>query len=126
MRLLLDENCPRRLAEMLAREEPDIPVTRIQDWQNGGFMGREDAEILAAAAANGLVLFTFDVSTIPAVLADMAVAGQPHAGVVFASSKRTPHRDYAAFGHALVRLWRSEKDADWTNRVVFLSLDQAA
>lgn len=122
MRLLLDENCPERLARMLRREEQAISVTRIQQWREGGFTGRPDAEILAAAA-EGLTLFTFDVSTIPAVLTEMAVAGQSHGGVVFASCKRTPHRDYASFAHALARLWHAEKDASWTDRVVFLSLD---
>jgi len=122
MRLLLDEHCPRKLVTMLAREEPLLSVTRIQEWCDGRFMGRDDAEILAAAVPEGLVLFTFDVTTIPPVLTDMALAGQSHAGVVFASSKRTPQRAHASFAHALVRLWRAEKDADWTNRVVFLSL----
>ena len=121
MRLLLDENCPRKLAEVLAREEPEMEVVGIQHWQDDRFMGRGDDEILAAA--DGLVLFTFDVSTIPAVLTDMAVAGQAHAGVVFASGKRTPHSDYAAFAHALARLWRGEREADWSDRVVFLSFE---
>jgi hypothetical protein len=122
MRLLLDENCPRKLAEVLTREEPLLSFTRIQEWHDGRFMGRDDHEILAAAAPEGLVLFTFDGTTIPSVLTDMAVADQAHAGVVFASSKRMPQRAHMSFAHALVRLWRAEKDADWTNRVVFLSL----
>lgn len=82
-------------------------------------MGQEDADILRAAAKEGLTLFAFDVSIIPRVLVEMAVQGESHAGVVFASSKRTPQRDYASFAHALIRLWRSEGATEWTDRVSF-------
>jgi hypothetical protein len=51
----------------------------------------------------------------------MAVNQEEHAGVIFISSKSFAQNDHPSLARALVELARSELDADWTNRVVFLS-----
>jgi hypothetical protein len=66
-------------------------------------------------------LVTFDLNTIPAILSEMAVNQEEHAGVIFISSKSFAQNDHSSIARALVELARGELDADWTNRVVFLS-----
>jgi hypothetical protein len=51
----------------------------------------------------------------------MAVNQEEHAGVIFISSKSFAQNDHSSIARALVELARGELDADWTNRVVFLS-----
>jgi hypothetical protein len=49
------------------------------------------------------------------------ISGEDHGGVIFVSSKSFAQNDHAGLAAALAGLWQSDADADWTNRIVFLS-----
>ena len=84
-------------------------------------MNCDDGIILRECRREKWILVTFDVNTIPAILSEIAVNQEEHAGVIFISSKSFAQNDHPGLARALVELARSELDADWTNRVVFLS-----
>lgn len=84
-------------------------------------MNCDDGIILRECQREKWVLVTFDVNTIPAILTEMAVNQEEHAGVIFISSKSFAQNDYPGIAHALAELARDELDTDWTNRVMFLS-----
>ena len=118
---LLDEHLSPELARVAKALEAGFPVQSLHEWRSGLFVGQSDARILREALRDGAVLVTFDVNTIPALLQEMAVAEEGHAGVVFVSSKTFSQNDSAGIAAALIRLWRSNKTRDWTNRVIFLT-----
>lgn len=84
-------------------------------------MNCEDGIILGECANGNWILVTFDVNTIPAVLREMAMNQEDHAGVIFVSSKSFAQNHHSILAKALVELARAEFDAEWTNRVLFLS-----
>ncbi len=75
--------------------------------------------MLRAAAAEGLVLVTFDLRTIPVLLRDWAETGQHHAGVVLVGDQTLRPGDVGPLVRALAGLL-TDVSADWTDRVVFL------
>ena len=118
---LLDEHLSPELVHIAKSLATRFPVQSLHEWRSGLFVGQSDVRILREAARDGAALVTFDVNTIPALLQEMAVAGENHAGVVFVSSKSFSQNDSAGIAAALIRLWHSNKSKDWTNRVVFLT-----
>jgi hypothetical protein len=84
-------------------------------------MNCEDGIILRECLNRKWILLTFDVNTIPAILGEMAINQEDHAGVVFVSSKSFVQNDHSTLAKALVELARGEVDTDWKNRVLFLS-----
>jgi predicted nuclease of predicted toxin-antitoxin system len=121
LKLLLDEHVWPRVAELVLRALPTAQIESLHHHAGGGLLNTDDAVLLGEACRGGWTLVTFDVNTIPALLRDMAVTGQEHGGVIFISSKSFAQNDHAGLAEALGELWRTESDADWTNRVVFLS-----
>jgi hypothetical protein len=47
--------------------------------------------------------------------------GAPFSGLVFIDGCIIATCDFGALVRALIYLWGQEKDADWTNRLVYLS-----
>ena len=79
LRFLADENLDGDLLRALLRRRPDLDIVRVQDV---GLAGADDAAVPAWAAANGRVLLTHDVNTVPGHAYARIRAGQPLAGVV--------------------------------------------
>jgi hypothetical protein len=77
-------------------------------------------DVLRAAAQERRVLVTFDVSTIPTLLYEMALASEDHPSVVFASFKTFRQDDVGGLAHALELLSIEMHDADTTNLTRFL------
>jgi hypothetical protein len=77
--LLIDENFNQRILRGLRRAAPypDYVVA-----QNIGLKGVPDPVVLARAAADGRVLVTHDVKTIPKHAYERVKAGQPMPGVI--------------------------------------------
>lgn len=121
MNLLLDEHIWPGVAAMIKALLPQVQVESIHDFRGGRFMNCEDGIILGECANGNWILVTFDVNTIPAVLSEMAMNQEDHAGVIFVSSKSFAQNNHSILTKALVELARGELDADWTNRVLFLS-----
>jgi len=122
---LLDEHLSPEVVRIAKAMEPEFPVQSLHKWRSGLCVGQSDARILREAAREGITLVTFDVNTIPALLQEMLVAGEEHAGVVFVSSKTFAQNDSAGIAAALIRLWHSNKTGDWSNRIVFLTKGSA-
>lgn len=121
MKLLLDEHLWPGVAELVRRMRPTAQIESLHHHAGGSLLNTDDAVLLGEACRGGWTLVTFDLNTIPLLLRDMAVSGQEHGGVIFISSKSFAQNDHAGLAEALGELWRTESDADWTNRVVFLA-----
>lgn len=100
---------------------PLVKVESLHHFSGGRLMNCDDEIILRECQKEKWILVTFDVNTIPAILSEMAVNQEEHAGVIFISSKSFAQNDHASLARALVELAHGEVDADWTNRVMFLS-----
>jgi predicted nuclease of predicted toxin-antitoxin system len=121
LNLLLDEHIWPGVAEIIKAKLPQVQVASLHDFSDGRLMNCDDEIILRECQREKWILVTFDVNTIPAILSEMAVNQEAHAGVIFVSSKSFAQNDHSSLARALVEVARGELDADWTNRVMFLS-----
>jgi predicted nuclease of predicted toxin-antitoxin system len=69
VRLLLETHLDPAIASELARLAPELEVELQQRWRSGALRTASDDELLTAAHEDGYVLVTFDVTTIPPLLA---------------------------------------------------------
>ena len=120
LKLLLDEHISARVAEGLRRRHELFTVHFMTGWENGRFVGQDDAACLEHAAEQGLTLVTYDRRTIPPLLKDWAEAGRKHGGVIFVDEKTISAADIGGQVRALSKLIREGADWDWTNRTCFL------
>jgi predicted nuclease of predicted toxin-antitoxin system len=118
MRLLLETHFPAALARQLQRH--GIDAETLQDWQGGVFRTAGDEAILTAAAADGRVLVTYDVKTIPTRLMLWAEEERRHAGVILVSSTSFPTTDIGRLLRALVHVLNAVQDQGWADRIVYL------
>lgn len=117
LRLVLDEHISPRVADALRRRS--IDTQPLAQWRAGALLGRPDAEILAAAAAERRALVTYDVRTIPPLLRRMAETGVAHAGVILVSARGYPFGETRRLVRALGELADTREDR--RNQVLFLS-----
>ena len=87
MKILLDEMYPPGLASALRRY--GIETSMVADQ---GLAGRPDVDVLAAAATDGYVLLTENVSDFSRLAAELLAAGGHHSGVMIALSSRFSRR----------------------------------
>jgi hypothetical protein len=120
LRLLLDEHISSDVAKGLRRRNRAMEIRHMVEWEEGYFLGREDAACLREAATQGLPLVTSDRRTIPPLLKPWAEEGQDHGGVVFVDEKTISPADIGGLVWALTRLARETRNWDWTNRICFL------
>jgi len=59
-RLLADENTSHRLVSACRRLVKEFPIVHIAGWQDGSWLGLDDAALLISCAQAGLVLVAFD------------------------------------------------------------------
>lgn len=118
--LLLDEHISPVVAKRLNAARPEIPVTSLQAWHDGAFLGVDDGLLLRTAFEEGRTLVTYDKRTLWPLLQDWAEQGMHQAGVVFVSRSCCPPSDIGALVRALAALWDATKDDDWTDRAVYL------
>jgi uncharacterized NAD(P)/FAD-binding protein YdhS len=120
LRLLLDEHISPDVARGLRRTGRKIAVHAMAEWDNGNFLGQDDAAILRESAAHALTLVTYYRRTIPPLLKTWAEAALKHGGVIFIDEKTISPADIGALVRALRELVRETEDWDWRDRVVFL------
>ncbi|HXR40674.1 MAG TPA: hypothetical protein VN776_16340 [Terracidiphilus sp.] len=120
LKLLLDEHISPQVAKGLRRAVPRIAVYAMAEWENGNFLGQDDAACMRQAAAQRLTLVTYDRRTIPPLLKAWAEAGLRHGGVVFVDEKTLSPADIGGQVRALRDLVRETGAWDWHDRVLFL------
>jgi hypothetical protein len=108
------------VAAQVTAKRPDITIRSLQDWRGGELLKAEDAASLSAAAEEGLVLVTYDQSTIVPLLTQWAAVGRDHAGVVFVDERSIAQSDGGGKVRALTELWQRANGLDWTNVVAYL------
>jgi len=119
-RLLADENTSHRLVSACRRLDRDSPIVHIASWQDGLWLGLDDAALLLSCAEAGLVLVAFDRATLPWHAGQVLRAGHNHGGLVlFRRTVRST--DYGHQARLLTDFWDREGHLwGWLNRVVYL------
>jgi hypothetical protein len=113
LKLLLDEMYPPALAEAL--RAAGIEVSTVGER---GLGGRSDPDVLAAAAADGYVLLTENVSDFVRTAAERLTAGRHHAGVLIALSSRFSRRPSGI--PKIAAAVRAFTDEELDDRLVYL------
>ena len=119
-RLLADENTSHRLVSACTRLVKEFPIVHIARWQDGAWLGLDDASLLMACAEAELMLVAFDRATLPWHAGQILRAGENHGGLVLfrRTVRSTAYGDQARL---LTDFWSHEGDAwDWVNRIVYL------
>ena len=113
MKLLLDEMYPPALADALRAAGIDVSTVAER-----GLAGRSDPDILAAAAADGYVVFTQNVSDFARLAAERLTAGGHHGGLLIALSSRFSRRPSGI--PKIAAAVRRIADDELEDRVVYL------
>lgn len=120
LKLLLDEHISPDVAQGLRRARRNVAVQALAEWEDGNFLGQDDAACLREAAAQGLTLVTYDRRTIPPLLKAWAESGLAHGGVIFVDEKTISPADIGGLARALTLIAKEAGDWDWTDRICFL------
>jgi hypothetical protein len=67
---LLDEQISPKVAEQSRLKWPGVAIQSIYRWRQGEFCGTKDELLLAGARQDGLTLVTYDLTSIPVLLAE--------------------------------------------------------
>lgn len=119
-RLLADENTSHRFVSACRRLVPEFPIIHIALWQEGSWLGVDDAALLIACAGAGLVLVAFDRATLPWHAGQLLRSGHDHGGLIL--FRRTVRSiDYGQQARLVTGFWVKEASRwDWPNRIVYL------
>jgi hypothetical protein len=119
-RLLADENTSHRFVTACRRLAPGLPIIHIARWEDGSWLGLDDAALLIACAEAGLVLVAFDRRTLPWHAGQVLRTGETHGGLIlFRRTVRTTN--YGQQARLLTEFWAGEGQAwDWLGRIVYL------
>ena len=120
LRLLLDEHISPRVAAGIRLRDKKIIIRDMVEWENGSFLGQEDAACLREALVQKLTLVTYDRRTIPPLLKNWAEEGRQHGGVIFVDEKTISQADIGGLIQSLGKLVKETRDLDWTDRIYFL------
>ncbi len=77
--LAADEDFNNHIVRGILRKNPNVDIVRVQD---AGLSGTADPMVLEWAAAEGRVLLTHDVNTMPLHAYQRAATGDPMPGLV--------------------------------------------
>ena len=119
-RLLADENTSHRFVSACRRLVTAFPILHIARWEDGAWLGLDDATLLIACGEADLVLVAFDRATLPWHAGQVLRAGAAHGGLVlFRRTVRTTNDSQQA--RLLTEFWSDKGHAwDWPNRIVYL------
>lgn len=121
LQLLLDEHLSPRIVAQFLRRCPDARAASVLDWQDGRLSSVPDDLLLTEASQHQLSLVTYDQATIVPLLKSWGEQGVYHHGVIFIDDRTIRQNDLGGLVRALAHLWKQEKNADWRNRVVYLT-----
>jgi hypothetical protein len=120
LKLLLDEHIFPDVANGVQRRNRSLVIHSMVQWENGNFLGKEDAVCLLQAAKQRLTLVTYDRRTIPPLLKLWAEEERSHGGVIFVDEKTISPADTRGLVRALISLADEAGEIDWANQVYFL------
>ena len=120
LRLLLDENISPVVATQLRGKDESIAIESIFTWQGGSFVGATDPVLLAELHQDKRTLLTYDTQML-SEWSELFSGEIPFSGVVFIDNRTIPSYDFGGLVRAVAAFWELEKEADWTNRIAFLS-----
>jgi predicted nuclease of predicted toxin-antitoxin system len=113
LKLLLDEMYPPALADALRAAGIDVSTVAER-----GLAGTSDPGVLEAAATDGYVVLTENVSDFARIAAERLTAGGHHAGVLIALSSRFSRRPSGI--PKIAAAVRTIADEELEDRVVYL------
>lgn len=118
--LLADENTSHRFVSACRRLVRDFPIVHTARWQDGSWLGLDDAGLLVSCAEAGLVLVAFDRATLPWHAGQVLRAGESYGGLILL--RRTVRStNYGEQARLLTEFWSNDGHAwDWMNRIVYL------
>ncbi len=119
--LLLDEHLSPRIAKQFLVKWPRGKMASVLEWQDARLSGAPDDLLLTEAHRHRLSLVTYDQATIVPLVKSWAEQGIPHSGIIFIDDKTIRQDDLGAIVRAVGQLWEKERNADWLNRVVYLT-----
>ena len=119
-KLLLDEHISPDVASGMRRRNRAPIVRSLVEWEDGNFLGQDDAACLQEAGVQRLTLVTYDRRTIPPLLKTWAEEGRHHAGVIFVDEKTISPADIGGLVRTLTALAKEGAHWDWTDRICFL------
>ncbi len=119
MRFLLDSHIAAVVAEELGRR--GIDAIALAQWMGGTYRNAPDELILAAAHAERRVFVTYDRSTIPPLLRELAESGRHHGGVILISERTLRSNDVGGLVKALEAMASKSGSDAWEDRVVFFT-----
>lgn len=120
LKLLLDEHISPDVADGLRHHNRTLVIHSMAEWEDGGFLGKDDSACLLEASEQGLTLVTYDRRTIPPLLKLWGEEGQRHGGVIFVDEKTISPADIGGLVRALIRLVKETGKWDWADRIYFL------
>ena len=120
LRFLLDEHIPKLVARLIRQWRAGIDVWAASEWRDGICLGKEDHEILSAAAPYRMALVTYDQKTITPLLIRWAAEERTHAGVILIDQRTIASHDSPAIARALIALYAEQQSNDWTNQTQHL------
>jgi hypothetical protein len=120
LKLLLDEHISEVVAEQVRRNRPEIGIQSVHFWRDGAFEGRVDRDLLLAARDEECTVVTYDLSTIPILIAELYEGSESHSGVIFVDDLSIPSSNFGMLVRALIAHWDRHNSIEWDNRVMFI------
>ena len=117
---LLDAHVPVAVLDGVRAARPSCRVEHLAQWREGSFRSAIDEDILIAAHGANLVLVTYDVGTIPAILHRWLAEGRPAAGVALIPARTIAQNDVGGIVQAVVQLYDEPSTLDPAYPVVYL------
>jgi hypothetical protein len=114
-RFLADHDLNDHVIDGVCRREAAIEFIRARDV---GMDSRPDPEVLEYAAAQGLLVVSHDVNTMPGHALGRVAAGQPIAGLLMV--RRT--HPIGPIIDSLVLIWSASEAEEWRDQVRFLPI----
>jgi len=112
-RFLADHDLNEHIVDGVLRREPALEFVRIREV---GMSDKSDAEVLEFAAAQGFIVVSHDVNTMPANAYDRVNSGQPMRGLLIVHQSEP----IGSIIESLLLIWSASEAEEWRDQVIFL------
>jgi hypothetical protein len=114
-RFIADHDLNENILHGVLRREPTILLGRTREF---GLERRPDDEVLTFAAAQGWIVVSHDVNTMPAAAHALMEKGEPIGGLIMVHQQAP----LAPTIEDLLLIWAASEAEEWVNEVQFLPL----